>query len=336
MAKPRRLTPKTKREFTTVITAESIDSSELPTTNEAYSSSPSVRGYSNDIFKESQTRAREQAQKRRDRFQASLQSNDFSNLSRSDESLIRGTAVRGTGIQPQISGTDVPVSWGIIRNHYMVGNRFQAEDGTWLSEPITLKQLAKFYNVSYDRIKLRSSKEKWGDYRRVYLERLEENNLEHELAYYTQESFSSEVGTMTVSNKLAQVLDVFVESRYKQILEASRDPSSLESIDDDEAIQAQLNRVSATTGTAVFITELAQAVKVADSIFTLQKKVIDSTEKHKQTVNLDDLVGTKASAKVFRNQEERNLKLEQIKQQLLMQKDSQGIYVAVEPVPTEL
>lgn len=212
----------------------------------------------------------------------------------------------------------------------MVGDRVQLKDGSWANEKITLTELARHYNLSNSSVKSKAKKENWGKLREAYIARVQERNMGLELSFYTQENFDNETTAMNSAQKLNRVLETYIDTKYATILKAS---DSLEDmhIEDDEVIQTEFNRVNNNTGVSVFITELQSTVKVAESIYNLQRKIYVNAQEE-DPLDISDI--TKKPK--YKNERERETKLNQLRQRLLMSQSTQDVETAIYPtIPVE-
>ena len=212
----------------------------------------------------------------------------------------------------------------------MVGERVQLSDGSWVSERINLRDLAKHYGVGYQTVVNRSAKENWVKLREAYLAKVQERNVGLELSFYTQENFTNETTAMNSAQKLGKVLETYIDTKYGKILDAN---NSLEDrhLEDDEELQREFNRVNNNTGMSVFINELQSAVKVAESIYTLQRKIYENAQEE-DSIDLSDLL----KKPKFKNNRERENRINQLKQRLLMSQESTEVSIQVETIDAEV
>jgi len=201
-------------------------------------------------------------------------------------------------------------NWSEIRQAYILGNRVQLEDGTWVSEDCTLKDIALRFGVNYNYLRIKSSSESWGKIRKAYLARVNQSNIGHELGLYTQENYQAEIAAMNACNKLGIVLDKYIDHKFSDILENTEDINSIDS-DISEELEAKLNAVNRNTGTPIFVTELKEAIKVASDIYTLQRKIYDNAPK----TDLDVIEKITNKPK-FKNEKERQAKIQQLQAKL--------------------
>lgn len=201
-------------------------------------------------------------------------------------------------------------NWSEIRKHFVIGKRTQLEDGSWITEDYTLKELAQKFGVKYDYLRYKSSSESWSKLRKAYLARVNQVNIGQELGLYTQENYQAEIAAMNACNKLGVVLDRYIEHKFGDILETSENTES-DGTDVSDELASQMNVVNRTTGTPVFITELKEAIKVASDIYTLQRKIYDNAPKTE--VEVIEKITNKPK---FKNEKERQAKIQQLQAKL--------------------
>jgi hypothetical protein len=202
----------------------------------------------------------------------------------------------------------------------VVGNRLQLEDGTWVSQNISLSYLSEYYDIKYSVIKSKSVLENWKKYRKAYLSRVTDSNVGKELSFYTEENFGAELSAMNTSTKLSRVLDIYIEHRYRNILDVANDlGKSGNEIDED--IEADLSRVNNATGMSIFINELSQAVKVTKEIYSLQAQIHSNAPKDEM-----ELIEEMSEAKTARSEREKQKRLEDLKRQELSIKGGTSYY----------
>lgn len=201
-------------------------------------------------------------------------------------------------------------NWSEIRQAYILGNRVQLEDGTWVSEDCTLKDIAIKFGVNYNYIRVKAANESWSKIRRAYLARVNQSNIGQELGLYTQENYQAEIAAMNACNKLGIVLDKYIDHKFSDILETTEDINSLDS-DISEELEAKLNAVNRNTGTPIFVTELKEAIKVASDIYTLQRKIYDNAPKTDMEV-----IEKITNKPKFKNEKERQAKIQQLQAKL--------------------
>jgi len=202
------------------------------------------------------------------------------------------------------------VCWSEIRKEYVLGKRIQLEDGTWVSEDYTLRDLATKHNVSFNYLKHKSADEGWKKLRKAYLARVDKNNIGQELGLYTTENYQAEVSALNACNKLGIVLEKYISHKFSRILEASEDVQS-DGRDIDEELDEQFNAVNRTTGTPTFITDIQHTVKVANEIYSLQRKIYENSPR----TDLNEIEQLTKKPK-FRNEHERLAKLQGLQAKL--------------------
>lgn len=242
-----------------------------------------------------------------------------------DESYAFGPRVSfGPSINAARDADGGAVSWDTIRKHYVVGNRVQLQDGSWVTEKVTLPELAKHYNINLNTLRGKSKKENWAKLRDAYVAKVQERNLGVELSFYTQENFNNESIAMNSAQKLGKVLETYIDTKYSKILDAADSLEDSE-IESDEELQREFSRVNNNTGINIFIAELQNAVKVADSIYTLQRKIYSNAQEE-DTLDLNDIL----KKPKFKNDRERETKLNLLRQKLLMSQSSEEVTHAVQ------
>lgn len=210
------------------------------------------------------------------------------------------------------------IRWEIVRKHYILGDRKQLDTGGYASEHIGYRKLAALYNIVPNNLIAKARKEGWYKLREAYLARVNEKNIGLELSFYTSENYQSEVATTNATDKLSKVLDAFIDTRYKAILEAD----DIDNLDEESRleIENQFTRVNNNTGTSVFIKELQDTIKVAQSIYELRAKVYANAP---ADLTLEQVASSVAPK--FKNTREREIKLEAIKQKLLAQNSDTSV-----------
>lgn len=207
-------------------------------------------------------------------------------------------------------GQSVGVNWDTVRKHYIVGERKQLEDNSWVSEDISLKELSNRYDIAYSTIRKKAHIEGWVKLRKGYLARVNEKNLGFELSFYTQENFAAEIAAMNTCNKLGKVLETYIEGQYGEILRESEDLEK-GGVDLSDELKDRLGRVNNNTGVPVFINELSNAVKVTRDIYDLQRKIYENAPKEDSEV-IEEMTGKTK----FNNDREREIKLKQLQNRL--------------------
>lgn len=201
-------------------------------------------------------------------------------------------------------------NWSEIRKHFVLGKRTQLEDGSWISEDYTLKELSQKFGVKYDYLRYKSASESWSKLRKAYLARVNKINIGQELGLYTQENYQAEIAAMNACNKLGNVLDKFIEHKFGEILEDNEDIDS-DGTEASDKITELMSAVNRNTGTPIFITELKEAVKVAGDIYNLQRKIYENAPKTE--IETIEKITNKPK---FKTEHERRTKIQQLQAKL--------------------
>jgi hypothetical protein len=196
----------------------------------------------------------------------------------------------------------------------VVGNRRELPDGTYCSENVSRKKLSEIYGVPLPTVNAKAIRERWSDLRKSYLMKVTSDNVGKELNLYANSQNISEVNALSAVEKLGKVLGTYIDARYSHILEVSNEGDLV--IDED--LEKELSRVNTNTGIPVFINELSNAVKVTKEIYELSRKIFDNSPNN---VNIDIITSEK---EVFRNNQERDVKLAQLKQRLALSESNLG------------
>ena len=201
-------------------------------------------------------------------------------------------------------------NWSDIRKAYILGNRVQLEDGTWVSEDCSLKDIAQKFGVNYNYLRNKASTESWSKIRRAYLARVTQTNIGQELGLYTQENYQAEIAAMNACNKLGIVLDKYIDHKFADILENNEDINH-DDRDISEELEAKLNAVNRNTGTPIFVTELKEAIKVASDIYNLQRKIYENAPKAET-----DIIEKITNKPKFKSEKDRQAKIQQLQAKL--------------------
>lgn len=196
----------------------------------------------------------------------------------------------------------------------MVGERVQLADGSWASESISQKKLGEKYGIPVGTIVARATREKWSNLRKAYLMKVTEEGIGKDLNLYEDSQNVSEIQALSAVEKLGKVLGVYIDSRYSAILEANEKLDG--KVELTEEVEAELSRVNLNTGIPVFINELNNAVKVTKDIYELSRKIYDNSPN-----NVSVEVVTSDKSLQFRNDKEREIKLEQLKKRLALSEE---------------
>lgn len=158
------------------------------------------------------------------------------------------------------------INWSDIREEYIKGKLVKLEDGTYVSEDITHKELSDKYDCSFTTIKCRAAKEQWSRWRKLYLARLSPNtnHLPTEISTYVQENYNAEANALNAITKLSVVANTYIENKFGDILDANEDITQ-------EGTNVSIEQVD--------IFEIKEAVKIVNDIYTLQRKIYENRPK---------------------------------------------------------
>jgi hypothetical protein len=196
----------------------------------------------------------------------------------------------------------------------VVGNRVELEDGTYCSEQVSQKKISEIYGIPLPTINARAGRERWNDLRKAYLMKVSEKNIGKDLNLYAESQNISEINALTAVEKLGKVLGTYIDTRYSLILEATEQGDTVEL---NEDLRVELGRVNQNTGIPVFINELSNAVKVTRDIYELSRKIYDNSP---NSVDIDVVTSDKELK--FKNDNERETKLAQLKRRLALSEES--------------
>jgi hypothetical protein len=196
----------------------------------------------------------------------------------------------------------------------VVGERVQLADGSWCSESISQRKLAEKYGIPQSTIVARATREKWSNLRKAYLMKVTEEGIGEDLNLYEDNQNVSEIQALNAVEKLGKVLGTYIDSRYSAILEANERIDGRVELTED--VEAELSRVNTNTGIPVFINELNNAVKVTRDIYDLSRKIYENSPHH---VSIEAVTSTENLK--FRNDKEREIKLEQLKKRLALSEE---------------
>lgn len=189
------------------------------------------------------------------------------------------------------------INWSEIRRHYVVGKHKQLDDGMWVTEDYTYKELGEKFQVNLNSIKKKASTESWTKLRKAYLARVNNKNITQELGLYTTENYQAEISAMNACNKLGVVLDHYIEANFRDILEAV----------DDTSITDSADRVDAP----IDIKSITEAVKVAKEIYGLQRQIYENSPKTEMEI-IEELTNKPK----YRTQRERDAAIVRLKASL--------------------
>lgn len=215
----------------------------------------------------------------------------------------------------RVSARSRDINWSIIRQHYVLGKRKQLEDGSWISEDYTYRELcSKFSNqelgvkINYNTLKNVASQQNWTKLRKAYLARVNQINIGQELGLYTQENYQAEISAVTACNKLGTVLDRYIEYKFGDILECDEDTDSTDNYSEESIYQMEsVNKA----GSPIFLAEIKEAVNVAKEIYNLQRKIYDNAPKTEM-----EIIETLSTKPKFRSDKERQAKIAQLSAKL--------------------
>lgn len=201
-------------------------------------------------------------------------------------------------------------NWSEVRKYFVLGKRVQLEDGSWVSEDYSLKELSLKFGVNYEYLRKKSSNESWGKIRKAYLARVNQINIGQELGLYTQENYQAEIAAMNACNKLGIVLDKYIDHKFGDILDNNEDVDC-DGSEVGESIEEHMRMVNRASGAPVLMTELKEAIKVASDIYSLQRKVYDNAPKTEM-----EIIEKMTNKPKFKNEKERTAKIQQLQAKL--------------------
>jgi hypothetical protein len=220
--------------------------------------------------------------------------------------------------------------WLDLKNKFILGKKVKLGNDTYVYKDYTVREFCEEYST--DEIKLDPlrmgkiiKRFKWREYRKAYLEKLSQEDLELGLARGVDNT-ESEVEALTNAKKLGSVLNTYLDFRFGEIIE--RDEGiTLENLDTlTTNTQTLLTQVNPNTGVPLFLTELEKALTVSSKIYELQRKIIDNNridkeveEKAKATIR------AKLEDKPLLTDSERSNKLQKLKDKLSIITDAEVI-----------
>ena len=196
-------------------------------------------------------------------------------------------------------GRSEEINWSLIRQDFVKGKLIQLEDGTYLSEDYSHKELADKYNCGLSTIKAKASKEEWTKWRRLYLARVSHTDASQDLGAYVQENYHAEANALNAITKLSVVANTYIENKFSDILDSNEDVTQ-----DGSNIDIL----------GVDIVELKEAVKVINDIYSLQRKIYDNRPKT-DIDTIDDAINAKKN-KAPMNPRDREAKIKQLQARL--------------------
>lgn len=189
------------------------------------------------------------------------------------------------------------IKWDDIRRDYVVGKRKQLEDGAWVTEDYSYKEIADKYGVAFYTLKKKAYIDNWRKLRKAYVARLNNQNITTDLNMYTVENYQAEIGAVNACNKLSKVLDHYIEQNFGAILDASEDTSMGDTVDVE---------------THVDIEEITKAIRVAKDIYGLQRTIYENAPKTDLEV-IEDMTNSKRK---YKNSNEREAAILRLKASL--------------------
>jgi hypothetical protein len=219
--------------------------------------------------------------------------------------IVPGKVVR-TNTSPRVVPSG-KYNWTELRKAYVLGNRKQLPDGTFVSEDVSLTEIAKRYGAEPSYIRKRAAQEGWRDVRKAYLARVNQLTTGKELSLYTEEAYQSERATANISHKLGAILDLYIESEFGELLDIV---GNVEEQEISEVMKEKMGAVNRNTGVPVFITILKESVKVASDIYKLQVEV----QKNAPEPDVNELAASvkKDKKKEFKNDKARVNKIAEL------------------------
>lgn len=176
-----------------------------------------------------------------------------------DEKLDTGELPKQVG--RRVSHRDRDIGWKTIQQHYILGKRKQLEDGIWVSEDYSPRELADKFEVKINTLKSKITQGNWVALRKAYLLRVNQINIGQELGLYAQVNYQSEIAALNFCNKLGIVLDKYMEQNFGDILDNSDNVNSDGSEESEKPIR---------------MSDLKDAINVATEVYKLQRKVFDN------------------------------------------------------------
>lgn len=212
--------------------------------------------------------------------------------------------------------------WLDLRNKFIQGKKIPLGNGSYVYKDYSVAEFCSTFStpeikLDPQRMGKLIRKFKWREYRKTYLERLSDADLEHGISSELEATYESEVEALTNCKKLNGVLNTYLEFRFGDIID-SESEITLENLDSlPERTQELLTSVNRNTGVPLFLTELKEALAVSERIYSLQRKIIDNNKVDKEYVE-QNKKALKASLedKPLLSEGERDTKLKKLKEKL--------------------
>lgn len=211
----------------------------------------------------------------------------------------------------RVSARANSINWSEIRRTFVIGKKKQLEDGTWITEDYSYKELAEKFGVKRTTVQQKGAQESWMKLRKAFLARVMNQNLSMDMGLYVTENYQAEVSAMNACNKLGVVLDKYIESKFGHILEKNED------INNEDEKSLVMETIVTKNGEVIEvekeidISEIKDAIKVAQDIYGLQRKIYDNAPKPEV-----ELIEKMTNKPKFRSERERQQKIAQLEQRL--------------------